>query len=286
MNIKKKSKIVFIVLLGLMLIGTFFDWQIDTLLVGKFQLFGHLFEIIGLWPLTVVRLFCLVMLIRIINFDKLILTRICQFILSIWTIKIVASGAITTLVMVTYQLSGEYSGIGPTQILACYLFGIIITIIAIDIIFKIDRQTLTPLLKRIIMVFALTYIINHEVTFIKNHAGRARYYAVEAGLGAYTPWFVNNANAVSNDFMSFISGHTAIGLMAILPVFFTNNNQLKLRQNLYIFGLVFGSLTALSRMVLSQHYLTDTVGAMIVSFITIYIVCKLLKIDIDGSDLA
>ncbi len=285
MNIKKVSKTLFIIAIALFVIGTFFDWQIDTFLAGKLQFYGKFFETFGLIPITVVRVFCMVYIARVILFDNKIITYLIRIIPLYFSVKYTFGGLMTILFMGSNWITGEY--LTPTTgiIVLTYIIAILITIVSCFYMFKIDRQVLLPLLKRVIMVFLITVIINQEVTFIKTHVGRARYYTVAGGLGVYTPWYQINGLTDNNDFMSFISGHTTTAFMAILPMFFTLPHQKVLRERLFIFGVTFGVLVAFSRMVLSQHYLTDTMGSFIISAITIYIMCKLFKVDVDGADL-
>lgn len=285
MNIKKISIILFIVTLGLFTIGTFFDWQIDTFLQGKLHFYGKFFETFGLLPITVVRVFCVTYLFRIIFLENKRLEIAAKAILFYFSTKYAASGLITINLMLGYWITDEYSMPSGFAIITCYVLGAIITLVAIKMLYKVNRDVLLPLLNRVIMVFIITVLINHQVEFIKTHVGRARYYTVEAGLGVYTPWYHINGLTTDNDFMSFISGHTTTAFMAILPVFFTLPHQVKLRNSLFIFGVTFGVLVGFSRMVLSQHYLTDTTGSLIISTITIFLMCKLFKVDIDGSDL-
>lgn len=285
MNLKKISITLFTVTLFLFLIGTFYDWQIDTLLKGHFHTYGKFFETFGLLPITFVRVFCVTYVFRIISLENKRLENCTKVILYYFSTKYVANGLLTINLMLHYWRTGEYTMPGAFIIICYYLIGAILTLIVIRCLYKVNRNTLLPLLNRVIMVFIITFIINFEVEFIKTHVGRARYYTVEAGLGIYTPWYHINGLTDNNDFMSFISGHTTTAFMAILPIFFTLPHQTKLRNYLYAFGVTFGVLVAFSRMVLSQHYLTDVTGSFIISAITIFLMCKLFKVKLDGSEI-
>lgn len=285
MNLKKISITLFCITIGLFTIGTFFDWQIDTALAGHFYFYGKFFETFGLIPITVVRVFCMTYLIRVIVFDNKPLLYVLRAIIGYFSTKFATNGLLTIYLMLGYWITGSYSAPSTFVVIGAYIIGLVITLGITYLLFKRDLELLKPLFTRVIMVFLITILINHEVEFIKAHVGRARYYTVANGDGVYTPWYVINGLTDSNDFMSFISGHTTTAFMAFLPVFFTLPSQVKLRNNLYIFGVVFGVLVAFSRMVLSQHYLTDVTGSFIVSAITIFIMCMLFKIKLDASDL-
>lgn len=285
MNLKKTSIILFTITLILFAIGTFFDWQIDTFLAGKLQLFGQVFAVIGLLPIYIVRLLTCVYLLRIVKFENTRLTRVTQIVFLYLGAKFAGKGISMLVFMTIHETTGNYPSLPASFATITFIIGAIITTVLAYYLFKVDREKILPLLGRVVMVLAITYIIDFEMNFIKEHVGRARYYTVEAGNGTYTPWYVVNGLTDDNDFMSFISGHTTMAFSAFLPVFFTLPHQKKLRTNLYIFGITFGGLTALSRMVLSQHYLTDVTGSLIVSAVTIFIMCWIFKVKLDGDDL-
>ncbi len=285
MNLRKISITLFTITVGLFIIGTFFDWQIDTLLKGHFHTYGKFFESFGLLPITFVRVFCVTYIFRIIHLENKRLEIAAKIGLFYFSTKYIANGLLTVNLMLGYWQTDTYALPSAGAIIIFYILGAVITTFVIKYLYNVRRETLLPLLNRVIMVFIITFVINFEVEFIKTHVGRARYYTVESGLGVYTPWYHINGLTDSNDFMSFISGHTTTAFMAILPIFFTLPHQVKLRNYLYIFGITFGVLVAFSRMVLSQHYLTDVTGALIVSTITIHLMCKLFKVDLDGSDI-
>lgn len=285
MNLRKTSITLFTITLILFAIGTFFDWQINTFLAGKLHLFGQVFAVIGLLPIYVIRMLACIYLLRIVQFENLRLTRAVQVVFLYLAAKFAGKGISMLIFMTIHETTGNYPSLPSSFTTITFILGLVITLVIAYYLFKVDRELIMPLLGRVIMVLAITYIIDFEMNFIKEHVGRARYYTVEAGNGTYTPWYVINGLTDDNDFMSFISGHTTMAFSAFLPVFFTLPHQVKLRNKLYIFGVAFGGLTALSRMVLSQHYLTDVTGSLIVSAVTIFIMCWIFKVKLNGEDL-
>lgn len=285
LDLKKTTIILFISGCILMLIGTFYDLQIDQFLTGKLQFYGKFFETFGLLPFTIVRLFCMTYFIRIIKLDNKAIDLIVKAPFLYFSMKYVANGLMFVYLMLYSWITTATPNFNLTTIITFYILGFIITVITTYLLFKIERQKLLLLLKRVIMVFICTIIINHEVNFLKTHVGRARFYVVQAKNGVYTPWYVNNPNTTNDDFMSFVSGHTADAFSLVLLTFFTLPKQVKLRNILYISGVSFGIIVAFSRMVLSKHYLTDTIGSMLMITITIFILCKIFKIKLDWSDI-
>ncbi len=285
LDLKKTTITLFMCGCILMLIGTFFDFQIDYFLEGKLHFYGKFFETFGLLPFTIVRLFCMAYFIRIIKLENTVLNVLVKIPFFYFSVKYVASGIMFVYLMLYSWITESTPIINLPLNIVLYICGIIITSATVWLLYKINRGQLLILLRRVIMVFICTIIISHEVTFLKTHIGRARFYTVQAGNGVYTPWYVNNPNTTDNDFMSFVSGHTADAFSLVLLTFFALPNQIKLRNALYISGVTFGLIVAFSRMVLSQHYLTDTMGSMLMITTTIFILCKIFKIKLDGSDM-
>ncbi len=288
MEIKKFKKIMqylLVAVIGLFIIGSIFDWQISSVLAGKLNWYGRFFEVFGLWPLTIVRAAVLIYFVYIIENEKKLITWILKTPFIYFAIKVIYTGLLTTFIMISYEFSGEYTINAGTSVVASIVLAVVIFICGLLYIKRFERQELRSLSKRMIMIYICTIVVNHEVEFIKTHVGRARYYTVVANNGDYTPWYHINGLTDNNDFMSFISGHTTSGYMAVLLGFmFTAKNQL-LARKFYLSGFAFGLLVALSRIVLGQHYVTDTMGSIIIMSATIYYLMKLFNIQIDGSDL-
>ncbi len=288
MDIKRFKKIITALLIAclcLFVIGTFFDWQISSILVGNFSTYGKFFEVFGLLPLTIVRLVVLIYFAYMIKVDNQIKTWLLKLPVLYWAFKVCYTGLITTGIMGMYELTGEYAMVGTKVECISIIAALIIIALVYRYAMTFERSEIKNLYMRMIMVYACTIIVNHEVEFIKTHVGRTRYYAVMAELGDYTPWYHINGLTDNNDFMSFISGHTTSGYMAVLLGFLVTANNQQLARKLYIGGFTFGLLVAFSRVVLGQHYVTDTMGSMLIMSATIYVLMYVFSIHIDGSDL-
>lgn len=107
-----------------------------------------------------------------------------------------------------------------------------------------------------------------DITYFKNwwQSGRA----LKASLGA---------GVVTDEFASFPSGHAAYSMFAIFifPAFADYIGKLeKYKPYLFVFGFVWWALTALSRMTLGAHYLTDVTVAGLVTILA-YIIVSITK---------
>lgn len=288
MEIKKLKKIILVLLLSclvLFVVGTFWDLQISNILVGHFSVYGKFFEVFGLLPLTIVRLIVIIYFAYMIKVKSRVKSCILRLPLLVYGIKVCFTGLITTAIMMMYEFTGEYAMVEQKIGLICIILAIIIVLIMYWFATSFDRMKIKNLYKRMIMVYACTIIVNYEVEFIKTHVGRARYYAIIANEASYTPWYQINGLTTNNDFMSFISGHTTSGYMAVLLGFLVPYNKQTLARKLYLSGIIFGLLVAFSRIVLGQHFVTDTMGSMLLMSITIFALMYLFDIKLDGSDI-
>ena len=107
-----------------------------------------------------------------------------------------------------------------------------------------------------------------DITYFKNwwQSGRA----LKESLGA---------GVVTDEFASFPSGHAAYSMFAIFifPAFADYIGKLKkYKPYLFVFGFVWWALTALSRMTLGAHYLTDVTVAGLVTILA-YIIVSIIK---------
>ncbi len=93
---------------------------------------------------------------------------------------------------------------------------------------------------------------------------RARPVNIEqfSGVKKYTPPFVIS----DQNGKSFVSGHAAMGFYTVAFAFLASGRR---RRIIYMSGLLFGSITALSRIAQGAHFLSDTLFAALITLLTI-----------------
>ncbi len=267
----------------LFLIGTFYDFQISQILVGKITWYGEFFAIFGLLPLSIVKTISYLYFARVIEVDEQILNYVCKLPFLYLAYKACYSGIMQVVMMYKMEMNLSMDA-GTLMLVIITILSLLIIALGFKYAYSFDRKKIVVLAKRMVFALVIVFVVNQEVTFIKTHVGRARYYAVMASDAvSYTPWYHVNGLTDNNDFMSFISGHTTSAYMLVLTGFMVTDKRLA--NILYISGIASGLIVALSRIVLGQHYVTDTMGSMLIMTFTIFLGMKLFKIKFDLSDL-
>ncbi|WYJ83896.1 hypothetical protein IGL98_003087 [Enterococcus sp. DIV0840] len=95
--------------------------------------------------------------------------------------------------------------------------------------------------------------------------GRVRPYELNAVQDNFTPWYKMNG---PTGHKSFPSGHSCESMFAIFFPLYASPKNRKLRKHLLIFGIAWGAITAISRVLLGCHFFSDaTMGAFIIIFL-------------------
>ncbi len=130
----------------------------------------------------------------------------------------------------------------------------------------------------IVAVYASSTIVD----VMKNLWGRFRPYELVDDWSQFTSWFKING---ANGHKSFPSGHSEYGWLALYMPLFINQNQTGLRKKVFIFSCVFGTLMALSRVIVGAHFLSDVTVGSFIPILVIYTISRLLNQRFDGTSL-
>ncbi|WP_281165449.1 phosphatase PAP2 family protein [Liquorilactobacillus sicerae] len=145
---------------------------------------------------------------------------------------------------------------------------IIFSYLSYEWIMKKDNEQIDYLFKVSLVGILVVMIATTTVDDLKTLWGRFRPY--EVGVigdqhGKFTEWFLPNGN---NGHNSFPSGHTMSGWLFLYLTFFVDRQNISLQKKMTIFGLAMGILTAISRVRIGAHWLSDvTVSALIVGLL-------------------
>ncbi|MHA8138311.1 phosphatase PAP2 family protein [Lactobacillaceae bacterium Scapto_B20] len=139
--------------------------------------------------------------------------------------------------------------------------------------FKTKSQTEIKQLLIVSLFASLTVFFAYEVNHaLKDLWGRVRPYELSSTQKEFTDWFVING---SNGHRSFPSGHTMAGTLMIVFSWFLTG---KARHNFWIFGIIFGILVAISRIVIGAHFTGDVFFSMFLTMLIIFVMWELYKI--------
>ena len=91
-------------------------------------------------------------------------------------------------------------------------------------------------------------------------------------------WQINGpVSVMEEELKSFPSGHTANAFVMVAFLSFLDRNKTKLYRNFAIFGFAWGILTAVSRVVLGAHFLSDVVFSGYITVVLYFLFEKLLN---------
>ncbi|MHA8110845.1 phosphatase PAP2 family protein [Lactobacillaceae bacterium Melli_B4] len=168
--------------------------------------------------------------------------------------------------------SDSSAGIGSTTTIVILIVTYLILTWGCQAWFKNKSQAAIKQLLIVGLFASLTVFFAYEVNHaLKDLWGRVRPYELSASQKEFTDWFVING---SNGHRSFPSGHTMAGTLMIVFSWFLTG---KARHNFWIFGIVFGVLVALSRIVIGAHFAGDVFFSMFLTMLIIFVMWELYQ---------
>ena len=279
--------IVYAVLIGLFVLGTFYDLQISKTLAdlkpGEYfskNFFANFIEIFTELPIFILLGACFV----IVGFNLMDKWEKHKLIIQI-ILGMVVFFAFTLCFYRCVECMGQVYGFSEMLqdnlgfLISCALFGIIFVILAFWLGSLIGTEKMGKL-----FYFALAFIIVIALTFIatqllKGIVNRPRFRALNIiGIEKYSPWYkiykVENLQFYSSiiqeeGFVSFPSGHTtwfgtAI-MLSFLPRFIKMNKKATLCFT--IIPPVLTLIVAFARIIAGAHFLTDVTFSLLITII-------------------
>lgn len=124
---------------------------------------------------------------------------------------------------------------------------------------------------------AVVFIAQTTIGEMKSLWGRFRPYEMTTVAGntmsEFTPWY--HLNGI-NGHNSFPSGHTMSGWLFLFLVFFVPRGNISAQKKMTIFGIAMGILTAMSRVRIGAHWLSDVTVSSIIVGLIIFMASRLL----------
>jgi len=258
---------VFVVLMAFLATGTF-DYDFSYAIINPDSLWANFFNKFGEIPAILLMLIGTTILFGARRKD-ILWRNILSHILSLPFIALF-SYAITYMPL-RYIYENHTTGLAEEIPLALniltMILGIIIFVTALIIERKVNDSKFKEMKKAGILFIVLVIGEVILVNVVKIIWGRPRMRILES-IEGFKKWYEINGPAPTNDHKSFPSGHTANGFAAIAYTLFFSYFRNVNKKLVIFFALVWGSLVALSRVVLGAHFLSDVVTA---SYITIFL---------------
>ncbi|WGF84614.1 phosphatase PAP2 family protein [Lactiplantibacillus plantarum] len=281
------SSLVCVVLL---VIATFFDLQISNAVINYNSIFGTVFQTVGESPIHIV--FFLSGQIGIAYAcrhlrDKVfaVFLFVGSVSLSVWQMKqflnVVLSYTFSAINNVQKHrpigLANSDGMAGTGSLAMSFLICLVVYLILTAILqyYWLHKQSDQQLARYLLVaVFAsLTVWFAEEVNAtLKNNWGRFRPYELNASQTNFTSWLHPNG---INGHKSFPSGHTMAGISCVIFSWFATKQRT--REILWVFGVVWGILVGISRIVIGAHFLSDVTFSFFLTAAIIYIIRALYQ---------
>lgn len=271
-----KKRYLLIVGLMLMVVGTFYDWQISVFLTniteGSFlEGFVWFFRAFGpFMPFLI----CALFFGFFANFgyrkflsDK----KFGQWLFNLFLL-VVSSTLVFVLISDYLAFKGVFMYLGSLGL------GLVLSVIIFKFMDTIEDYEY--FYYRRVAIMGLCYLITVLVFVegLKMLWARPRYWYIAQGDSTFVPWYIINGTGhtgiTDGAFKSFPSGHTAHGFLVIYLALWTKSR----RKEVFIFGIVWGTLTAISRVIGGYHFVTDVTISAIFTVTVFFVYIKLFDI--------
>ncbi|EGQ5754022.1 phosphatase PAP2 family protein [Enterococcus faecalis] len=282
--VKKKTFFTAGLICSLLLLVSFFgDLKISNIAINYSSWFGTLFQTFGEFPVYFIFVLSGEILIAYsirkkasFFFFPILLGGIG---ISLWQAKSYSNEVLSYILSIMSNIE-NHKEIGlansDSNVMQPSIFLSVVTWIGIYTIVtllsqywlnKKDDNQLENLLK--IAVFAsLTVFLSLEVNHaLKDFWGRVRPYELSSSQKEFTSWIYPNG---INGHKSFPSGHTMAATLMIVFSWFSSSRTNHKR--LWTFGIAYGALMGISRVIIGAHFVSDVVFSYFLTAFIIYII--------------
>lgn len=261
-SIKYIIIIYFLAFLGL-IIGSFYDLEINKSLYSNGSFFPTFFKITGEMPMIILIMISSLSLYQSQKYN--VFTKIILF-----------------LLFIIFPTGSALSILSYFEMKNIFIF-ILIVVFYLTIVLFLNTK-IPSLYKQKLNKYFLFIIISIISTFIlfnimKEIWGRMRFIAMfeNKDFSPFTNWWIINGKAISDSFKSFPSGHTASAATTLVLLFLPNilkYKNLKYEKYYYIIPILWTFLVAISRIYDGAHFLTDVSMGIILAMTVIIVVYK------------
>ncbi len=276
----KKIEIFSLIIISILIIvGTFYDYQITSKFNGHLLLYGRFFEIMGDLPVTVG------LSLIATYYSSLIMKKPSKYFKILGVLLVIISVFLSSIIFIVIfkylnPVGGHSSGpISNPYKFVSLILGTMFLTYFILVLNKISYIELKKYKK--LVLFALTMILTVLIgtNIIKIISGRPRFWLISEGQEEFRKWYYINPFASGNEYMSFISGHTANAMLMILITLIPTQFVTRNKRKLLIFAISWGILTGASRIFSGQHFLTDVTFAILFVGIVYKIFVRIFKLE-------
>lgn len=274
---KKNCLLIGGLLCILMVIGSFFDFQISMQLFNIDSLFGMLLASYGQLPAMLCVSVAGMLLIKISKGQKKIVVILSYLFGILFNIFAMMGITMDPMLYIPHM-----------SIVLSVMIAVIIVGVIDFIMWKLTQNANREQVKKVIILFlGVMFLEIIIINVIKIPWGRPRMRMITAQNQVFQPWWVIGSSMkdqlmslgiAAEEFKSFPSGHSANAacamMLGVLPIIC---QRLKGKENLLSFiGIMLTLTVAFSRIIMGAHFLTDVTVGMSVTFLIEVIFVHLL----------
>ena len=266
---KKSTKILlFFILLGIigLLIGSFYDIQINKLFYSRGNLYPETLKFLGEFPMIIIMTTSSLIYLKYSNFK---INRLAYILMLLFFICFPIVSA--------YGIPRYFNSEKILLSILIYIFYISSSLILLKFI-KVEDKT--KLIKFALFAAISIFTIFIIFEFMKNIWGRHRFFDMyqKGNFSTFTNWWILNGKPANDLFKSFPSGHTSAAASSLVLIYIPEifNINKKLSKFLITFPILWSVLVGISRIFDGAHFLTDISMGYIIASSVIYILYKKL----------
>jgi len=260
--------IVYTLLTVLLLVFTFKDIEIGMAFANKDALWVKFFVNFAQLPAFFFTFLAFSLLFRLRSRKNLVLNILS----AVFTLYFMLYGAVATWSTTSGYLLYDDPNKGSEA--QGWVFAIIIiTVSQIWLYRKSDEQL--HKYKRIALIAAIMLpFVYISYNLFKFYWGRVRFRDMLPDYSNFTPWYLPQGHTGNR---SFVSGHTSNGWSMILITLFCAKESVIRNQVLWTTAILWGTLTAVSRVVIMAHFPSDVLCATLLALTTFFVLRHYIK---------
>lgn len=262
---------IMVVILGVLAIGDL-DYTVSKNIINRHSLFGEFFNILGEVPANLAMLIGTTILFGSRK-KKGKVSTILKATIAITFMFLVSE--LTVVNSVRYIFEFSETGF-PKWALAISAFGgLLLFGTAVYALFKFRPEQFMKWRKQGLILLLLVIMEILIVNVLKIIWARPRMRSITS-VEQFKHWYEINGPMNSEEFKSFPSGHTANAFTMLAYTLFIPKDRKVLMRNFTMFAILWGVCTALSRVILGAHFLSDVFVGGYVTILVFYILSSIV----------
>ena len=262
MKEKIKYIVISVIVILLMIIATSNDLDIAKKIYNPDMKWAHVFKVVGEFPVY------LGLLLFGVTYYHLATKKIYKNLL---TVEVFVSSFLFIFMPARYVFNINVLSVGIIFLISTGLFFSIM-----KLSYKVDNKIYDKI-KTVTLIYFIGVLVQLLVVYsMKLCWSRVRFLELE-NVSDFTRWYV--INWFDGTGTSFPSGHTSgatnIMYLTLFTPLFTDDKKKHILVEGLCFAFIF--ITALSRLMLGKHYLSDVTGAFAITYFIHIIVAKSIK---------